>query len=134
MPNDQDSALALQPELLPGERLLWAGRPSNGVILRAQDAYLIPFSLLWGGFAIFWEMSASGFLNWNTWYPVRPVGQYFIWERFVVASYLRKRTFYAVTDRRVLDVPVFQDIEEADNVYSLVSDLRDKSTVAPRAF
>src|SRR5260370_1416100 len=57
MPNvNQDSLVAIQPELTSGESVLWAGRPSTSVVLHGEDGYLIPFSLLWGGFAVFWEL------------------------------------------------------------------------------
>jgi hypothetical protein len=51
----KDPASEIQPELSPGERLLWSGQPRGGIHLRAADAYVIPFSILWCGFAIFWE-------------------------------------------------------------------------------
>lgn len=45
MPSEPYSALT--PYLHPGERLLWAGRPKRGLLLRGEDAFLIPFSLIW---------------------------------------------------------------------------------------
>ena len=37
--------------LLPGERILWRGRPDVWAYSMRGAWYLIPFSLLWGGFA-----------------------------------------------------------------------------------
>src|SRR5438046_585524 len=48
---------AIQGQLASGERLLWSGRPVEGIVFRPSDAFMIPFSLMWGGFALFWEYS-----------------------------------------------------------------------------
>jgi len=56
-----NSMAAIQPELTSGETVQWAGQPNRRVILHKEDLFLIPFSLFWGGFTIFWESIASGF-------------------------------------------------------------------------
>jgi hypothetical protein len=113
---DQNSFLAVQPELTPGESVLWAGRPNIGVLFHKEDLLLVPFSLLWGGFAIFWEGAVAGY--WGTGTPAAGtwtfgilwgipfvlVGQYLIWGRFVYSAWKKKRTHYAVTNRRVIVV------------------------------
>lgn len=48
----------LSSELLPGEKIEWTGRPNFSVIFHREDWELVPFSLVWGGFAVFWSLAA----------------------------------------------------------------------------
>lgn len=95
-------------ELAGGERLVWTGQPAPGMRLRSSDLFLIPFSILWGGFAIFWESMAftSGapliFRLWGV--PFVLVGLYLMVGRFFHEAWLRARTYYALTSERVLIV------------------------------
>ena len=47
----------LRDRLVRDEKIIWSGRPAQGLLLTGRDGLLIPFSLMWGGFAIFWETS-----------------------------------------------------------------------------
>jgi|SRR5579872_6324104 len=202
---DQDSLKAIQPELTLGETVLWAARPCARVVFHGNPYEpLVLFSLLAGGFTILWETLAI----WSLWsmpshigrsvlmilfgIPLFVDGQYRMWGRFRYAAWKKKKTYYAVTDRRVIVIhnyrerqvasaeisalttllkekysdevgtirfvpspaliartwsemitldkweiwdplsvkrgPVFEDVEDVDAVYQLISALRDKAT------
>lgn len=104
-------SLPFQPYLFTGERLLWSGKPKQGLALGGRDTLLIPFSLMWGGFAVFWNASVWGTFDGNEAAPVffrlwgLPflfAGLYFIIGRFFHDASIRKNLSYAVTDQRIL--------------------------------
>jgi hypothetical protein len=92
--------------LAPREVIRWSGRPQQGLALRPSDALLIPFSLLWCGFAIFWEFGvwSSGaptfFMLWGGAFVC--IGVYFVVGRFFWDAFIRSKTNYALTDQRAL--------------------------------
>lgn len=112
--DDWASREKFSSELIDGETISWAGQPDPSVIFSKSDAIMIPFSLLWGGFAIFWELSAlapckpgSGSGGTDFIFPLFGVpfvliGIYMIIGRFFYKAWKKKRTYYAVTDQRIL--------------------------------
>lgn len=106
----------IQEELFSGETVHWSGQPLKRVIFHSSDGYAIPFSLPWGGFAIFWELGVTGHFGFGNsknsfslfmalWgVPFIVIGQYMIWGRFPYTAWKKGRTYYAVTTKRVLVV------------------------------
>ena len=91
--------------MAPDERELWSGAPGAGHLLSASDAVMIPFSIFWCGFACFWEFTAitngGGFFALFG-IPFVAVGFYIMFGRFFHASHMRKKTYYIVTNRRII--------------------------------
>ena len=92
-------------DLREGEDLLWIAQPDANRLFSATDIAFVPFSLLWCGFAIFWEtnalrMGGGFFALWGI--PFITIGLYMVFGRFIYKHYKKQRTFYAVTNERVL--------------------------------
>jgi hypothetical protein len=100
-----DTYAALTPHLNPGERLLWFGRPKQGLLLRGEDAWLIPFSLVWCFFSFPGSFSrlvsgGGGFIFFDLLFAI--VGLYLLIGRFLVDMWLRAHTYYGLTERQAL--------------------------------
>jgi len=102
--------MLFQDELLRDERIVWSGQPNPKVVFSKADIFLVPFSLMWGGFAIFWETTVIGFgkhggaplffILWGI--PFVLIGLYMMFGRFIYKVWKKRRTYYAVTNKRVL--------------------------------
>ncbi|MFM7023055.1 MAG: hypothetical protein ACKOXB_08755 [Flavobacteriales bacterium] len=99
------------PFLQKGERLLWIGVPRKGIVFSRFDFFLIPFSIIWFGFSLFWETLALWGLSESdevlAWiFPVVGLpfvlfGYFLCIGRFTAAARRRKKTIYAFSDQRV---------------------------------
>lgn len=97
---------AYKQYLVNGEYVLWQGRPEKGNLLSKSDIFMIPFSIIWCGFAIFWETTAimGGapffFALWGI--PFVCVGLYIVFGRFIWTAWTRKRTHYVITNKKII--------------------------------
>ena len=121
----------LRPRLQPSERLLWSGKPISGLRLRAQDAIIIPFSLVWFAIAVHVQSVAThwppdhdlpaGFamppglampsaaMPENPLFPIfgwffLAIGVHLLVGRFIWDAITRACTTYGVTNQRVIIV------------------------------
>lgn len=102
----------IESELRAGEKMLWKGKPKGGLMLRASDIFLIPFSLVWGGGMLSGMFSNTAnarnsapptlFLL-----PFAAIAVYLIIGRFFIDAMLRKKTEYALTNERAIIVSGF---------------------------
>ena len=95
----------------PGERILWQGRPDGSVTLRPGNIMLLVFGLFFAGFALFWMILAAqaGGFFWMFGLLHFSVGLGIIFAALFWGAYLRRRSWYTLTNRRALiarDLPL----------------------------
>lgn len=94
---------SIEGRLAPGERTYWLGHPYPRSQLSGQDVLLLPLAVIWavisglGVFALPWQVKLLPLLVFLGSLEIL-VG------RFVFPSRRRRRTLYAVTDRRVISL------------------------------
>jgi hypothetical protein len=108
----RDIPQLFKSELQKDEKIVWTGRPEPQWFSSA-DIVAIPFSIVWGGFAYFWEFSVvkiylahpkegPGLLMVFWGIPFVCIGTYMMFGRFFYQYWQQKNTFYAVTNQRIL--------------------------------
>ncbi|MFH1067146.1 MAG: hypothetical protein V1746_04535 [bacterium] len=100
----------MDKELFKGEQILWAGQPETSVLFTKIDLFLVPFSFLWCGLAFAWELGVLIFVKETAplvifglfGIPFVLIGLYVTFGRFFWKNAKKRRTYYAVTNKRVL--------------------------------
>lgn len=133
-----DSSSHLHKYVFADEKIIWEGGPDPSIHFCNRDIFLVPFSLLWGGFAIFWEAMAvmqayvDGKFNPELFpmilfgIPFVLLGLYFMFGRLLVKAARKQKTSYMITDQRILSLHRFpwETFREVDlaTVYSISLD------------
>jgi len=103
----RDIKTELRQHLDNNENLIWTGQPKTGVIFRSEDIFLIPFSVIWCGFAIFWFTTAisSGAPFFFSLFglPFVIIGLFFVFGRFIIDAKQRENTIYGLTEERIIN-------------------------------
>lgn len=90
------------------EKLLWKGRPQQGLRLYGQDAFIIPFSVIWAGLALsIFTVGGDGLAGAPFPFVLFPLifglaGVYITVGRLIHDAWVRSNIEYALTDRRVI--------------------------------
>lgn len=103
-------------DLGPDERVIWQGRPAQGLRFTPQDVFAVPFSAFWLliVLTVFGLILTGGAKRVDPIaYVILPafiaVGLYMLVGRFVVDSAARRRTSYYLTNRRaVIEAGLFR--------------------------
>ncbi len=104
-----DSAEAtISSQLQDGEQLLWSGRPRQGLLLQNTDIIVIPTTLLFSGFIFYWEyevVTTHQFWVLQLWgIPFVLLALFLVIGRFFIDAAVRGKTYYGLTDRRIVSV------------------------------
>ncbi len=95
----------LEKILESGEKLVWTGKPEKGNLMTLTEMFLIPLSVLWLSFAVYWTVSViqDGIYPFAVFgFAFICAGMYFVFGRFILCNAVRKNTVYAITDRRII--------------------------------
>ena len=99
--NEFDFAKSL---LVPGENILWKGKPEKSGLLTKRGYYMIPFSLLWCGIvslSVVDSIIRTGFVELFD-VPFILAGLYLLVGRFIITVYTRRITAYVITNKKII--------------------------------
>ena len=104
--NDTENYHFYKPYLTDQEQVLWTGMPEKGRLFTGQDFVLLPFGIVWLAFSLFWEVAAlkSSAPLFSSLFglPFIGIGVYLVFGVFIQRLRLRGRTFYAITNKKIM--------------------------------
>ena len=93
-------------DLLNGEKLIWSGKPKQGIVFRKNDIFVIPFSILW---LLLCFLAISTILKTQVpnllllvVIPIALLGLFFLVGRYVLDVKRRNKIKYWLTDQRIV--------------------------------
>lgn len=126
----------LQDQLDSSERLLWWGRPRYKLDFQTSDFFIIPFATFWLGITLFWQyhIIKNHIVNDPKFdffklliiifmIPFLFVGLYLFFGRFYAIFFQRKRTYYGVTNERILIITRLLKQKTESKYYNQLSDI-----------
>ncbi len=101
---DQNSYYSFcRGQIAPDEYVIWSGKPERGNIFTGQNLAYCFFGIPWTAFAIFWTSTAMQgpplFALFGL--PFIGVGLYMLFGNFIYTAYIRKRTAYVITNKKI---------------------------------
>jgi Bacterial PH domain len=112
----------MSSDLAPGEKVIWQGKPIQGIRFSPQDFFIIPFVVLWLFMVIFIPATAkSNQAEGNTpillFIPFIFIGLYMAVGRFVFDIFTRRNTNYRLTsERAIIDSGIFRKTTRSINL------------------
>jgi hypothetical protein len=101
--NNDNIENELRSILSPNEKLVWVGKPKKGIIFRDSDYFLIPFSLVFLSFSIFFLIDPDTSFMFSIWgYVFLLIGIYFVVGRFFFDAKMRANTIYGITENTIV--------------------------------
>ncbi len=102
---DQEAQEQISRYINPTERILWTGRPKTGIVFRTSEIFITVFALLWLT-VITWLLYLAfvygdirAILSFS---PFAAMTLYLLFGRHIHDAWRRSRTFYGLTDQRVI--------------------------------
>ncbi len=117
----------LKEELSADEQLLWHAQPNPNILFTPLDFFLVPFSLFWTSTVVYFFVSSllKGFsffaLPFLSFFLL--MGFYITIGRFLNKRSLKKKTLYALTNKRVIEISIGRLIRKKSLSYSQIKNI-----------
>ncbi len=101
---EQDMYSFCRGQMAPDEFVIWTGKPeTKSNLFIGQNLSTVLFAIPWTAFAVYLTVTAAQFpgLFFLSGIPFLAIGLYMLFGNFIYTAYMRKRTAYVITNKRI---------------------------------